>query len=642
MASTENKRIIEIETRQEGTTLADLKIKVDEAAEALRTMEREAEEMTEGGAQLVKRTDEYQNALVELKKAQGDYNTEMRMSVKEAAATKGSYNDLVNELNRLKEEWKSAELGSEKFNEITAKVAEVKDQLKDYDATIGNFQRNVGNYAMEANRSVEAVNARWKAGAETMNTFKDSLEKGAHASQGLKGAVENTGQAMKLMATNPLMGVLQLLAPLISQIAAGLKENEQALGAVNKLMEAFKPVGDMVTKVVTKLANIFSRVVDSVVEFAARNKETFGGLVAGAVGAGNAVLQYLLTPFRTLIDAAKGVGQIFKDIFTGDFKSIGADARAAGEALGEDFRKGFSFKANFEEGKELGEALMARIGSSEPTKKAAEQAGEALGEKVAEAVGNGFARKWDAIIADIERKAEDARRQMEASLKEWETLSADESTALFDDVSATLDGIQQEILDGLRNMADGSGDAFSDMGDDAEAYAKGVGNVLNSAAGAYESLVENQVSAGKMTEAEGQKAFQRVKGVQYASAIINALLSANEAYSSLASIPYVGPALGAAAAAASLATGIATAGQIASTSIGGAASAASAAASTYQSVNTTAPIAQEVVQTTRIVTNEQDTQAFADALGSQKVYVLQSDIEAANGAHKVAVTESSF
>ena len=48
-----------------------------------------------------------------------------------------------------------------------------------------------------------------------------------------------------------------------------------------------------------------------------------------------------------------------------------------------------------------------------------------------------------------------------------------------------------------------------------------------------------------------------MRGIQSAIALINAFSSAVSAYNSMASIPYVGPALGAAAAAAALASGIA-------------------------------------------------------------------------------------
>lgn len=85
----------------------------------------------------------------------------------------------------------------------------------------------------------------------------------------------------------------------------------------------------------------------------------------------------------------------------------------------------------------------------------------------------------------------------------------------------------------------------------------GLVNILGNVESAWKNSVDAQLNAGKISQEEADKQFEAMKGIQSASAMINALLSANEAYSSLASIPYVGPALGAAAAAAALAAGIA-------------------------------------------------------------------------------------
>ena len=57
----------------------------------------------------------------------------------------GSYNALVNEMGALKKVWR--EVADEgKRNEIGARIAEINNELKSMDSSIGNYQRNVGNY----------------------------------------------------------------------------------------------------------------------------------------------------------------------------------------------------------------------------------------------------------------------------------------------------------------------------------------------------------------------------------------------------------------------------------------------------------------------------------------------------------------
>lgn len=85
----------------------------------------------------------------------------------------------------------------------------------------------------------------------------------------------------------------------------------------------------------------------------------------------------------------------------------------------------------------------------------------------------------------------------------------------------------------------------------------GISQILGDVASAWETSIQAQVDAGEISEEEGEKQMESMRGIQSAIALINAFSSAVSAYNSMASIPYVGPALGAAAAAAALASGIA-------------------------------------------------------------------------------------
>jgi hypothetical protein len=86
--------------------------------------------------------------------------------------------------------------------------------------------------------------------------------------------------------------------------------------------------------------------------------------------------------------------------------------------------------------------------------------------------------------------------------------------------------------------------------------------VASSSLSAISALTE--AFAGK-SEAQQRKAFKIQKGVQIAQATIDTFKAATGAYSSLSSIPVVGPVLGAVAAAAAIAAGIANIKKISST-----------------------------------------------------------------------------
>ena len=105
-------------------------------------------------------------------------------------------------------------------------------------------------------------------------------------------------------------------------------------------------------------------------------------------------------------------------------------------------------------------------------------------------------------------------------------------------------------------------------------------NTLSTISDAWNSLIElekteiaQQLENGEINEEEAKKreqvnkeSFENLKKLQIAQAIINTLSAAVSAYQSMASIPYVGPILGAAAAAAALAAGYAQVRQIQATS----------------------------------------------------------------------------
>ena len=104
-------------------------------------------------------------------------------------------------------------------------------------------------------------------------------------------------------------------------------------------------------------------------------------------------------------------------------------------------------------------------------------------------------------------------------------------------------------------------------------------------------------SLSSLMNSENRKMFEVGKAAATGQAVIDTYKAATGAYSAMSSIPYVGPALGAAAAAAAVASGMAQVQKIQSTQFGGGGG-ASAAGVTGAGVAGT-PQPQEVIQTTQ-------------------------------------------
>lgn len=137
--------------------------------------------------------------------------------------------------------------------------------------------------------------------------------------------------------------------------------------------------------------------------------------------------------------------------------------------------------------------------------------------------------------------------------------------------------------------------------------------------------------AGSMATIWGEES-KVGKGFATAQALIDTYSAANSAYSAMAGIPIVGPALGAAAAAAAIAAGIANVKKIWEVDETSGASASGVSAS----VSAPSALTQAPVEYTRNLLGNKETDKLNNPV---KCYVVESDITSAQT--KVAVTESN-
>ena len=91
-------------------------------------------------------SEEYKNIAEEIRERQDKLNEVMGVGKKEVDAVAGSYNALSKEMSALKKEWKTLEIGSERWVELGAQIDGINNKLKEADASVGVFGRNVGNY----------------------------------------------------------------------------------------------------------------------------------------------------------------------------------------------------------------------------------------------------------------------------------------------------------------------------------------------------------------------------------------------------------------------------------------------------------------------------------------------------------------
>lgn len=562
-------------------------------------------------------TTEYQDTLNSLKVSQNMLKDAMYATsgtfqdvIDGATGANKSYNALVHTMAALKEEWR-ATTDEAMRADLGQRIAKINQELKDMDASVGNFQRNVGNYESGVTGLVAKFD-QWggilKQMPPTLGAAKESIGK--------------VGESMQLVGKQPILGIIGLLAPIIMKITASLKENETAMDAVKRLMASLQPIFDVLEKALEGIAQAISKAVDWFIKLVGESKG-IQKVVSGIIGVGNAILQYMIAPVKAAVKAFVGLGNIMKDIFTGQFNKIKEDAKTAWEGIKDSYKEGFSFKSNYQEGQRVGADFIEGVKGSE-NKAKAQEAGKEIGKEMAKGVEEGLK------LADVNKalKEGESKRSAEISaMLEQEK----EIAALIEEEWANTEAEIEEYYENEAKLRE------KDL-KDAEQKAKEKVDTLNGIASATSNLLASLADMYESDEKNSEKNAKKIKALRIASATIDMLQGAVGAYSSAAASipPPAGLIVGAANAAAVIAMGVANINKIKSTSFsgGGVSPSASAVVS--------APRLETSVQSVRNVTSASEEDRLNKMASSQKVYILQSDIEAAGNQSRVQVEESSF
>lgn len=159
-----------------------------------------------------------------------------------------------------------------------------------------------------------------------------------------------------------------------------------------------------------------------------------------------------------------------------------------------------------------------------------------------------------------------------------------------------------------------------------------MGEVANATSGLLSSLADMYESDEKNSEKNAKK----IKNLRIASATIDMLNGAVMAYSTAQTLgPPQGPIIGAINAAAVIATGMANINKIKSTNPSGSGASSAPAVVSPPSIDTG-------MQSVRSITSASEEERLNRMASNQRVYILQSDIEASGNQSKVQVEESSF
>ena len=289
-------------------------------------------------------------------------------------------------------------------------VRELRKSMKDLDNAFISGKMSEEEY-MEQTKQLEsqifAVTDAHKDAKLSINDFGVQMKNVATVGKSVTGALtgiqagmnalglESSGIAEQISKLQNLQALTEAFGALKDDGVKAFNGLKDALGSATKGLSGFKKaligtgIGAIVVAIGLLIANFdeLNNWIKNVTGGALDLTKVFDGLkgIFENIGPtlksfGNLVLQYLLAPFRTVIDTAKGLGNIFQNLFKGDFdgvkkaaedmsSNIKSNFTAIGDAA-KDF--GYNVAEGYTNGVKKAEEKVAQKAKEEAAKKAEE------------------------------------------------------------------------------------------------------------------------------------------------------------------------------------------------------------------------------------------------------------------------------
>lgn len=158
--------VLKVETGQSENTIKSIKKEITDLKKALE------------GAEIG--SEQFEKASKDLADAQQRLKTVLDSTKKTIEAADGSYDALVKRMSELKKQWR-ATADEAKRNEIGKEIEAINTELKELDATLGNHQRNVGNYKGDIIDAYREITGEVKKTNTVLSGSANPIEKATDA-----------------------------------------------------------------------------------------------------------------------------------------------------------------------------------------------------------------------------------------------------------------------------------------------------------------------------------------------------------------------------------------------------------------------------------------------------------------------------
>ena len=304
----EIRRVITVDVSDSLDNLDELREKVVSAGYSFSSLKSAKSYIDRLRASLIdldETSEEYEERVEEIDKVQDKLNKAMKATGDKAKDAEGSYNALSKKMSELKKAFKETNDEAER-DKLAKQIVGINDQLKEMDASIGNYQRNVGNYEGAFTKGLAGITSQIQALGNPLAIAKNG--------------VNALGKAFKALLTNPVGAFIMAIVVAVKALKKGFEQSETASNSLKKAFSAFQPVINAINNAFTGFAKIVGNIAEKAIP----------ALVNGLMKAGDWMMTLLnkigivsdkkLESFRKSIEAQKEAVKVTQDLTDRDIE----------------------------------------------------------------------------------------------------------------------------------------------------------------------------------------------------------------------------------------------------------------------------------------------------------------------------------
>ena len=304
----EIKKVITVDVSDSVDSLDELREKVVSAGysfSSLKSAKNYIDRLRASLIDLDETSEEYEERVEEIDKVQDKLNKAMKATGDKAKDAEGSYNALSKKMSELKKAFKETNDEAER-DKLAKQIVGINDQLKEMDASIGNYQRNVGNYEGAFTKGLAGISEKVQALSNPLAIAKNG--------------VLALGKALKSLIANPVGAFIMTIVAAVKALKKGFDESETASNSLKKAFSAFQPVINAINNAFTGFAKLVGNIAEKAIP----------ALVNGLMKAGDWMMTLLnkigivsdkkLEAFRKSIEAQKEAVKVTQDLTNRDIE----------------------------------------------------------------------------------------------------------------------------------------------------------------------------------------------------------------------------------------------------------------------------------------------------------------------------------